>query len=110
MRTGVHAHGTQLSSVAERQNPFDAAGYPTPSMETRLPAASRTASHGFRVTGRRTYRILIARVYYYGIPIVPDQLAKIEVNGPNADPIYKFLKSMRAKDDAPDAEIATLLN
>ena len=49
-------------------------------------------------------------MYYYGIPIVPDQLAKIEVNGPNADPIYKFLKSMRAKDDAPDAEIATLLN
>ena len=39
-----------------------------------------------------------------------DQLAKIEVNGPNADPIYKFLKSMLAKDDAPDAEIATLLN
>ena len=37
-----------------------------------------------------------------------DQLAKIEVNGPNADPIYKFLKSIRAKDDAPDAEIAKL--
>ena len=35
-----------------------------------------------------------------------DQFAKIEVNGPNADPIYKFLKSARAKDDAPDAEIA----
>ena len=33
-----------------------------------------------------------------------DQLA----NGPNADPIYKFLKSIRAKDDAPDAEIAKL--
>ena len=37
-----------------------------------------------------------------------DQFAKIEVNGPNADPIYKFLKSARAKDDAPDAEIAKL--
>ena len=37
-----------------------------------------------------------------------DQLAKIEVNGPNADPIYKFLKSIRAKDDAPEAEIAKL--
>ena len=37
-----------------------------------------------------------------------DQLAKIEVNGPNADPIYKFLKAARAKDDAPDAEIAKL--
>ena len=37
-----------------------------------------------------------------------DQLAKIEVNGPNADPIYKFLKSIRARDDAPDAEIAKL--
>jgi glutathione peroxidase len=37
-----------------------------------------------------------------------DQLAKIEVNGPNADPIYKFLKAARAKDDAPDAESAKL--
>jgi glutathione peroxidase len=37
-----------------------------------------------------------------------DQLAKIEVNGPGADPIYKFLKSARAKDDAPEAEIAKL--
>ena len=37
-----------------------------------------------------------------------DQLAKIEVNGPNADPIYKFLKAARAKDDAPEAEIAKL--
>ena len=37
-----------------------------------------------------------------------DQFAKIEVNGPNADPIYKFLKSARARDDAPDAEIAKL--
>ena len=30
------------------------------------------------------------------------------MNGPNADPIYKFLKSVRSKDDAPDAEIAKL--
>ena len=37
-----------------------------------------------------------------------DQLAKIEVNGPNADPIYKFLKAALAKDDAPEAEIAKL--
>ena len=37
-----------------------------------------------------------------------DQLAKIEVNGPNADPIYKFLTAARAKDDAPEAEIAKL--
>ena len=37
-----------------------------------------------------------------------DQLAKIEVNGPNADSIYKFLKAARAKDDAPEAEIAKL--
>ena len=37
-----------------------------------------------------------------------DQLAKIEVNGPNADPVYKFLKAARAKDDAPEAEIAKL--
>ena len=37
-----------------------------------------------------------------------DQLAKIEVNGQNADPVYKFLKSVRSKDDAPDAEIARL--
>ena len=37
-----------------------------------------------------------------------DQFAKIEVNGPNADPIYKFLKAARAKDDAPEAEIAKL--
>ena len=37
-----------------------------------------------------------------------DQLAKIEVNGPNADPIYKFLKAARAKDDAPETEIAKL--
>ena len=37
-----------------------------------------------------------------------DQLSKIEVNGANADPVYKFLKSVRSKDDAPDAEIARL--
>lgn len=37
-----------------------------------------------------------------------DQLAKIEVNGPNADPVYKFLKAARAKDDAPEEEIAKL--
>ena len=37
-----------------------------------------------------------------------DQFAKIEVNGYNADPIYKFLKSVRPKDDAPEAEIAKL--
>ena len=37
-----------------------------------------------------------------------DQLAKIEVNGSNADPVYKFLKAARAKDDAPEAEIAKL--
>ena len=37
-----------------------------------------------------------------------DQLAKIEVNGPNADPVYKFLKAARAKDDAPEAEVAKL--
>ena len=30
------------------------------------------------------------------------------MNGPNADPIYKFLKAARAKDDAPEAEIAKL--
>ena len=30
------------------------------------------------------------------------------MNGPNADPIYEFLKAARAKDDAPDAEIAKL--
>jgi len=37
-----------------------------------------------------------------------DQLAKIEVNGPGADPIYAFLKAQRPKDDAPEAEIAGL--
>ena len=37
-----------------------------------------------------------------------DQLAKIEVNGPGADPIYVFLKAARPKDDAPESEIAGL--
>ena len=37
-----------------------------------------------------------------------DQLSKIEVNGEGADPIYKFLKAARPKDDAPDADIAGL--
>ncbi len=37
-----------------------------------------------------------------------DQLAKIEVNGSGADPIYKFLKTARPQDDAPDADIAGL--
>ena len=37
-----------------------------------------------------------------------DQLAKIEVNGPGADPIYKFLKAARPKDDAADDAIAGL--
>ena len=31
-----------------------------------------------------------------------DQLAKVEVNGPNADPIFAFLKAERPKDDAPE--------
>ena len=37
-----------------------------------------------------------------------DQLAKIEVNGPGADPIYVFLKAARPKDDATDEAIAGL--
>ncbi len=37
-----------------------------------------------------------------------DQLAKIEVNGPGADPIFAFLKAARPKDDAPESEIAGL--
>ncbi len=37
-----------------------------------------------------------------------DQLAKIEVNGSGADPIFKFLKSARPKDDAPESAIAGL--
>jgi glutathione peroxidase len=37
-----------------------------------------------------------------------DQLAKIEVNGPGADPIFAFLKNARPKDDAPEAAIAGL--
>ena len=39
-----------------------------------------------------------------------DQLAKIEVNGPGADPIYVFLKAARPKDDATDEAIAGLRN
>ncbi len=39
-----------------------------------------------------------------------DQFAKIEVNGPGADPIYKFLKAARPKDDATDEAIAGLRN
>jgi len=37
-----------------------------------------------------------------------DQLSKIEVNGDGADPLFKFLKAARPKDDAPDAAIAGL--
>ena len=37
-----------------------------------------------------------------------EQLAKIEVNGPGADPIYKFLKVARPKDDASDDAITGL--
>ncbi|MBR3085133.1 MAG: redoxin domain-containing protein, partial [Kiritimatiellae bacterium] len=37
-----------------------------------------------------------------------DQLAKIEVNGPGADPVFAFLKAARPKDDAPEAAIAGL--
>ena len=37
-----------------------------------------------------------------------DQLAKIEVNGPGADPIFRFLKAARPKDDATDEAIAGL--
>ena len=37
-----------------------------------------------------------------------DQLAKVEVNGPNADPIFAFLKAERPKDDAPEAAVAGL--
>ena len=37
-----------------------------------------------------------------------DQLAKVEVNGANAEPLFMFLKAARAKDDAPEAEIARL--
>ena len=37
-----------------------------------------------------------------------DQLAKIEVNGPGADPIFAFLKAARPQDDAPEAAIAGL--
>ena len=37
-----------------------------------------------------------------------DQLSKIEVNGPGAEPLYEYLKSERPKDDAPEADIAGL--
>ena len=37
-----------------------------------------------------------------------DQLSKIEVNGDGADPLFKFLKAARPKDDAPEAAIAGL--
>lgn len=37
-----------------------------------------------------------------------DQLAKVEVNGANAEPFFKFLKAARPKDDAPEAAIAGL--
>ncbi len=37
-----------------------------------------------------------------------DQLAKIEVNGPGADPIYVFLKAARPKDDATDEAVTGL--
>jgi glutathione peroxidase len=37
-----------------------------------------------------------------------DQLAKIEVNGPGADPIYAYLKAARPRDDAPEEEIQKL--
>ena len=37
-----------------------------------------------------------------------DQFAKVEVNGDGADPVFKFLKTVRPKDDAPEAEIQKL--
>ena len=37
-----------------------------------------------------------------------DQLAKIEVNGAGAEPLYQFLKATRPKDDAPEADIVGL--
>ena len=37
-----------------------------------------------------------------------DQLSKIEVNGEGAEPLYVFLKAVRPKDDAPEADIAGL--
>ncbi len=37
-----------------------------------------------------------------------DQLAKIEVNGENADPLYKFLKQEKPEDDDPAEETAAL--
>ena len=37
-----------------------------------------------------------------------DQLAKIEVNGPGADPLFKFLKAEKPEDDDPAEETAAL--
>lgn len=37
-----------------------------------------------------------------------DQFAKIEVNGPGADPLYSFLKAARPRDDASGEAIAGL--
>ena len=37
-----------------------------------------------------------------------DQLAKIEVNGPGADPLFKFLKAEKPEDDDPAADTAAL--
>ncbi len=37
-----------------------------------------------------------------------DQLAKIEVNGSGAEPLYVYLKAVRPKDDATDEDIAGL--
>ncbi|MBP5231954.1 MAG: glutathione peroxidase [Planctomycetes bacterium] len=37
-----------------------------------------------------------------------EQLAKVEVNGPGADPIFAFLKAARPQDDAPAAAVANL--
>ena len=37
-----------------------------------------------------------------------DQLAKIEVNGPGADPLFKFLKTEKPEDDDPAADTAAL--
>ena len=35
-----------------------------------------------------------------------DQFAKVEVNGPGADPIYAFLKAARPREDASDEAVA----
>ena len=37
-----------------------------------------------------------------------DQLAKVEVNGPGADPLFKFLKTEKPEDDDPAADTAAL--